>query len=110
LQKEIADLDKVMLEMKEKRINIDENKRLENELAEAEVELERLTTKYSELTLVNTNHEEEIELVKSEIYQIELELKQFKEDTKKNSNQSHQEEDKLDEEINEQQNEEMFKI
>lgn len=39
-----------------------------------------------------------------------MELKQFKEDTKKNKKQSQFEEDKLDEEINEQQNEEMFKL
>jgi len=48
--------------------------------------------------------------VKTEINAIELELKQFKEDTKKNKKQSQFEEDKLDEEINEQQNEEMFKL
>lgn len=39
--------------MKEKRINIDENKRLENELDLAKVELDKLINKYDELTEVN---------------------------------------------------------
>jgi len=34
-----------MLEMKEKRINIDENKRIEAELSNSKVELEQLTNK-----------------------------------------------------------------
>ena len=45
LQKEITDLDNVMLEMKEKRINIDENKRVEAELEASKVELDQFTYK-----------------------------------------------------------------
>ena len=45
LQKEISDLDRVMIEMKEKRINIDDNKQLEKELDEAKIELDKLVNK-----------------------------------------------------------------
>jgi len=34
-----------MIEMKEKRINIDDNKQLENELDEAKIELDKLVNK-----------------------------------------------------------------
>jgi len=105
LQTEISDLEVIIRDIKEKRVDKSINVKVEQELKTLERELEQLESKHKEINLKNSKIEVETLKLKKEISIIEESLNKYKEDlgrTKVVEKQANNEEkDILQEEKNE---------